>query len=92
MEYVRDPAKAAANAAKHAVDFVDAMRIFEKPTVQWIDRRFGYGEERWIAIGLLEETELVVVYVEKGENTRRIISARRASRAERQIYWRQVQD
>jgi len=92
MDFDWDPKKAAANLAKHAVDFRDAIGIFERPTIEWIDRRFEYGEERWIAIGRIQETELVVVYVKKDEERRRIISARRANSKERQVYWRQVQD
>jgi uncharacterized DUF497 family protein len=42
-------------------------------------------EERVLAIGLLENIEIVVVYVIRGKR-RRIISARRAHRDERQDY------
>jgi uncharacterized DUF497 family protein len=50
----------------------------------------AYEEERWAAIGLAEDKEAFVVYVEKGEDTRPIISARRATRREREIYWREI--
>jgi hypothetical protein len=43
------------------------------------------GEERKVAIGLVENIEIVVVYVVRGQR-RRIISARRAHRNERQDY------
>ncbi len=44
-----------------------------------------HGEERVFAIGLMENIEIVVVYVMRGKR-RRIISARRAHRDERQDY------
>ncbi|MFZ0800937.1 MAG: BrnT family toxin [Terriglobales bacterium] len=43
------------------------------------------GEDRVVAIGSMEEIEIVVVYVMRGK-ARRIISARRAHRHERQDY------
>jgi len=49
------------------------------------DRRRDYGEERVIAIGEVDGEVLVVVYTDRG-NTRRIISARRANRKERQLW------
>jgi len=44
-----------------------------------------HGEDRIVAIGLMEDIEIVVVYVMR-DNRRRIISARRARREERQDY------
>lgn len=90
MNYDWDPKKAAANLAKHGIDFRGAIRIFDGPIIEWLDDRFEYDEERWTAIGLVEKTEIVVVYSEKGENLRRIISARRATPAERRLFWRGV--
>jgi len=69
------------------VDFLDVVDMFTRPILEKIDDRFDYGEERWIAIGILKEfIHGVVVYVEKKENTIRIISARRATANERKIY------
>ena len=90
MRYDWDPAKAAANIEKHGIDFRGAIRIFDGPVVEWIDDRFEYGEERWIAIGLVDQTEVVVVYTETNEDRRRIASARRATPSERRLYWRGV--
>ena len=90
MRYIWDPNKAAGNLIKHGIAFGDAIRIFEGEIVEWIDTEIDYGEERWVAIGVAENAEIAVVYVEKDEDTWRIISARRATRREREIYWRQV--
>lgn len=85
MRYEWDAAKNAANVAKHAVSFEDAIRIFEGPVLEVPDRRREYGEDRIIAIGLLDDLELTVVYTTRGES-RRIISARRAHYRERKAY------
>lgn len=44
-----------------------------------------HGEERVLAIGLMEDIETVVIYVVRGKRCR-IISARRAHRDERKDY------
>jgi len=61
--------------------------VFNNEILVWPDERYDYGETRWIAIGLASGEETVVVYTENGDE-RRIISARRARRKEREIYWR----
>ena len=87
MKYTWDPAKNAANARKHGISFEEAERIFDDEILGWPDERYDYGEERWIAIGLSGGEEAVVVYTESGDE-RRLISARQATRKERELYWR----
>ena len=87
MQYTWDAAKNAANIRKHDIGFDDAVRVFEGDVLIWPDERFDYGEARWIAVGLAGGEETVVVYSEEGDE-RRIISARRATRKERELYWR----
>jgi uncharacterized DUF497 family protein len=87
IKYVWDKKKNEANIRNHGIDFADVPKIFEHPTVQNIDSRFDYGEERWIAIGLLTSHIMaVVIYVEKTEDTIRIISARKANKYEEEYY------
>ena len=83
MLFEWDENKRQANLAKHHVDFPDARRVFDGPVFEKVDSR--RGEDRVFAIGLMEGIEIVVVYVMRGEG-RRIISARRANRDERQDY------
>lgn len=83
IEY--DPAKDRANRHKHRVGFDDAARIWEGPVFEWQDRRFDYGEQRFIALGLVDRRVVVVVYTWRGPR-RRLISARKANRHEQQIY------
>jgi len=83
MLFEWDESKRHANLAKHYVDFQDAIRVFDGPVFETMDSR--RGEDRIVAIGSIEGIEIVVVYVMRGQR-RRIISARRAHRNERQDY------
>jgi hypothetical protein len=85
MVYQWNSDKATANLRKHGIDFADAVSVFSDDLALTIpDERFD--EERFVTIGLdgLGRV-LVVVYTLRGEAIR-IISARKASRQERQQY------
>jgi uncharacterized protein len=85
MQFDWDPAKAASNLAKHGVDFPTAAKVFDDPNILLgIDPR-PRGETRVQAIGSVSGVVLFVSYTMRGEICR-IISARRASRRERQNY------
>jgi len=84
-----DEAKAAANFCKHGVTFEQAAYAFCDPfAVEWIDQRAVYGEERVILLGRVGGQILSIVYTERGERLR-IISARRATKHEKDDYYRQ---
>jgi uncharacterized protein len=87
MLFEWDESKREANLAKHHIDFQDAKQIFDGPVFERMESR--HGEDRILAIGLMEGIEIVVVYVMRGKR-RRIISARRAHRDERQDYANQL--
>jgi hypothetical protein len=83
-----DAEKAKANCRKHGIAFETATQVFDDPSaVELMDELSGdYGEERFLMIGLSKgHLMLTVVYTEREENIR-IISARRATRAERDNY------
>jgi uncharacterized protein len=89
LDFVWDDAKAAANLRKHGVTFEQAAHAFRDPfAVEWIDIRAVYGEERIILLGMSGGQILSVVYTERGE-TMRIISARRATKHEKDNYYRE---
>ena len=83
MLFEWDENKRQVNLAKHHIDFLDAARVFDAPVFEKTERR--RNEDRIVAIGLMAGIEIVVVYVMRGER-RRLISARRANRNERQAY------
>ena len=88
MRYEWDNSKAAENLRKHAVDFADAIPALEDPSrVEEIDDRFDYDEERIQVIGRAYGRVLFVVVMLPGEDTCRIISARKATRHEQDRYY-----
>ncbi len=80
-----DPAKDAANQAKHGVSLALAGELDWEAALVWVDGRFEYGELRVIALAPKTETLYYVAYVERGD-VRRVISLRRANRREVKHY------
>jgi len=82
-----DPQKAESNIENHGVSFEEASTVFRDPLSLTIDDPLhSTDEERLVQIGISYKNRLlVVVYTERGDNTR-IISARKATRKERNNY------
>jgi uncharacterized DUF497 family protein len=91
MRYIWDARKNRSNIARHGLSFEDAKRIFEGPTVENIDDRFDYGEVRIYAIGLVNGLEITVVYTDRDDDERRIISAWRSEPHERRVFWENIE-
>ncbi len=87
---VGDEDKGALNLAKHGVSFLTAAAIFANEIIERIDDREDYDEVRFIALGRADMAIFRVVYTWRGEGVIRIISAQKASRNEREIYYRQI--
>jgi uncharacterized DUF497 family protein len=87
VSYTWDPKKNRRNIARHGIAFEDAVRIFDGPTLERVDDRFEYGEVRVYAIGLIGGVEITVIYANVSRGERRIISAWKAERHEREAYW-----
>ena len=81
-----DADKATANATKHGVAFEEAVTVFLD--LDYLLIRDTVVPERFVAIGMSRQARvLFVVHCERGEKVR-IISARRATRRERETYER----
>jgi len=88
VQYEWDNGKAATNLRKHGVDFADAIAALEDTNrLEEIDARFVYDEERIQIIGMAHGEVLFVVVTLPGEDTCRIISARKATRHEQDRYY-----
>jgi uncharacterized DUF497 family protein len=90
MQIDFDPTKSERNERDRGFGFLFAARIFLGDTIERLDTRADYGEDRIVAIGRIDGATLTVVYTwrtdELGAPLRWIISARMASRAERSKY------
>ena len=82
-----DANKAGSNQAKHGIRFEEATTVFGDPySVTIPDPAHSQAEDRFVILGRSHlDKLLVVVHTERGDNIR-IISARRASRRERNCY------
>lgn len=87
LQFEWDEKKAQTNQVKHRVSFLTAAAMFANQILERVDDRKDYGETRFIALGRVETDVYRVVFTWRGENLIRIISAQRASRDEREIYY-----
>lgn len=87
MKIEWNPNKAKLNTKKHGVSFEEAATALSDPmSVTGSDPDHSVDEERYITFGLSERKRLLVVsHTEEGE-TIRIISARKATKGERELY------
>ena len=91
MEFAWSKTKPAANIKAHGLDFVDAASVFEGMTFTFEDDRFTYGEQRFVTLGLLAGITVSVVHTEN-EYEIRVISFRKATQRESQIYFDEIQN
>ena len=85
-----DKNKAESNLHKHGITFIDAAAVFQDPCCMTVQDRFENGEYRWQTLGYSRGVILLLVahtYTDSnGTEIIRIISARRATKAERKQY------
>lgn len=85
MKITYDPAKDAANMAKHGVSLALAAELEWESSVVWPDIRREYGETRMVAIGYIGLRLYYVAFADRAE-VRRIISLRKANQREVKRY------
>lgn len=89
MQFEWDDQKEKINITKHGLDFETAARVFEDENrLEMYDEQHSEYEDRYITIGLIDDIMCVimVVYTEREEAVR-IISARKATKQEREMYY-----
>ncbi len=91
MEIEFDPAKDAADIAKHGVSLQAAEGFDWDTAVEREDDRFDYGEVRFVAMGLIGARLHVLIFTDGAhENSVRAISLRPAEKHEVRFYHGQV--
>jgi len=88
--FIWDKIKAESNKTKHGISFEEAATVFvldEQET--FIDDEHSYDEERLIIIGLSQMLRVLTIVhcLRESDTVIRIISARKATQAERKL-WR----
>lgn len=81
-----DDRKNEINKRKHGISFETAAHVFEDINrIEYFDEAHSADEDRFIVLGLVHKV-LFVVYTDRGDATR-IISARKATEAETEVYY-----
>ena len=91
MRFTWSERKHAVNLKEHGLDFTDAPRVFEGATYTFEDDRFAYGEQRFETLGLLSGVPVSIIHTET-EDEIRVISFRKATKREAEIYYQHIQD
>ena len=89
MNVTFDPAKDAANSAKHGLTLLDAVSLEWEAAVVWSDNRRDYGEPRMVGLVPVNDNLFCVVFVDRPPEQpteRRIISLRKANNREVKRY------
>lgn len=91
MQFEWDENKRLETLRERGIDFVDVIDLWDDPNRQErFDNRYVYDEPRIQTIGVLKFEILFVVYTERAregdDEVIRIISARRATSRERELY------
>ena len=89
MYFEWDSQKDKINRKKHHIDFETASRVFDDEfRIEIYDAKHSGSEDRFIAIGMVNEilTVVFVAYTMRNQFIR-IISARKATEAERSEYY-----
>ena len=89
MNFTWDESKRTTNRKKHGMDLAAAATAFTGHTFTFEDRRFAYGEHRFITLGLLGVTVVVIAHTETSD-TIHVISLRKADKHEQRHYYQQV--
>jgi uncharacterized DUF497 family protein len=92
MVFEWDDDKAESNKKKHGVSFAEAATAFsDSNAIELLDEKSSGKEDRWVLVGLSSKNQiLLVVFVEREEETIRIISARKAVKDEINQYFLKV--
>ncbi|MEK6281763.1 MAG: BrnT family toxin [Acidobacteriota bacterium] len=91
MRFEWDEAKRLSNLRRHGFDFIDVERVFAGNAFTLLDDRFDYGEIRFITLGMVEERVVTITHTETDEVIR-VISFRKASKNEEEIYDEEIRD
>lgn len=87
MEFEWDENKAKTNLSKHRVSFDKAKTVFDDLFyIDFYDPDYSDDEDRYIIIGESQRRRLLIVSYTEREDKIRLISAREATKREREDY------
>ena len=87
MQFEWDPLKSATNVRRRRISFDEAATVLEDAlSTTYPDQAHSEDEMRFLTIGASQRGRVLVVAHTERNDTIRIISARRATRREREFY------
>jgi len=86
MRFTWHEPKRQATFNQRSLDFAHAKQVFAGPTFTFEDDRKDYGEQRWVTLGLLQATVVVIVHTET-EDEIHVISMRKADKDEQYLFF-----
>ncbi len=86
MRFTWHEPKRQATLKARSLDFADAELVFAGPTFSFEDTRVDYGEQRWVTLGLLRGTVVLIVHTETDDEIR-VISMREADKDEQPLFF-----
>ena len=89
MRFEWDEVKRRSNIKRHGFDFHSVEQIFADDVLTFSDDRFDYGEHRYLTLGMFNGTVVAIAHTQRHEVTR-IISLRKASKNEEEIYYKEI--
>jgi len=83
-----DPAKNRLNRKRHRLSFEQATELFRSGAdyLEIYDEEHSDQEDRFVAVGRIQQGVIVVVYTEREDDVVRIMSARMATKKERRRF------
>ncbi len=87
MKFEWDENKAAVNLSKHGISFEEAKTVFDdRLYVDFYDPDHSDEEDRYIIVGESQPGNLLIVSYTERADFIRLISARKVTRVEREVY------
>ena len=87
-----DEQKNLSNRERHGIAFEEAKEVFYGLVFTSEDARRSYGEVRFISIGSIQSHVVIVIAHTSRNQKIRIISARKANKEERKIYYGYIKE
>jgi uncharacterized DUF497 family protein len=85
MRITCNPAKRLRTLAERGLDMRRAKEVFAGPHFTWADKRFDYGEPRFLTVGFLDARFVMFAWTPRG-SARRVISMRHCHEREAKEY------
>jgi uncharacterized protein len=87
-----DDRKSGANKKKHGVSFDEAKTVFyDEKAIKYFDPDHSDDEDRFLMVGMSQQIRILIVChcFREEDSVIRIISARKATKGEEDVYWRE---